>query len=733
MSVIQTIRNKYGKIAGAVIAIALVGFIISDARNGSFGSFFGGHDNNIMKVNGTTIDPKEYQVRLKEYETLYTMFNKGRSIDDATRAQMNEQVIQTIAYEAVVNEQCEKLGIQTTDEEKNEIIYGMNADPIVRQFQIDGNPIFINQQTGQFDPQIIKYMEKQFKEAPDKIDPSGKLQEQWNAVKSYVIRTNRINKYNILFAGSVYPPLYLAKRTVTDQASMAAIKYVKIPYTTIADNEVKVTDEDLNAYIQKHSALFQTDVPTRSIEYVSFDIIPAAADTARVLEVLAQVKSELAATKEKDSKSFVNNKSDDPGSYSDAYLNKRTFMSKYADTIMALPVGEVYGPYYENGSYKLTKVMDRKTLPDSVRFRHIIIKTKSQGKEIVADSVIKTRIDSIETAIAHGASFDSMVVRYSEDEGSNKKGGEYTFTLQQKPTLDSAFGEFVFNGKAGDKKVIKADNGNYTGYHYIEILEQHGIAPAVKLVTITKNLVPSDSTVNAIYGKANEFAGKNSTGDAFEAAVKKQNLDKRLGDNVKINSFTIQGLGPSREVIKWMFEHKIGDVSQVFQLGDQRYVVAKLVGVTDQGVAGLTPANRPAIEQRVKEEKKADLIKKKYASVASLDALAQSSGQQVLQADSVSLGGAFVPNLGYEPKVVGYAFCPTFQPNTVSPGIKGQGGVYFITVLNRTNATIDPNVMQQMIGQQRTSYDQQMKNAMTQMLQQAVTKEANIKYNPANF
>ena len=65
MSVIQTIRNKYGKIAGAVIAIALIGFIISDARNGSFGNFFGGHDSNIMVVNGDKVDPKEYQTRLK--------------------------------------------------------------------------------------------------------------------------------------------------------------------------------------------------------------------------------------------------------------------------------------------------------------------------------------------------------------------------------------------------------------------------------------------------------------------------------------------------------------------------------------------------------------------------------------------------------------------------------------------------------------------------------------------
>ena len=123
MSVIQTIRNKYGKIAGGIIAVALVGFIISDAFNGSFGNFFRGRDSNVMKVDGIKIEPREYQDRVKEYETLYAMFNKTRNLDEATRAQMSEQVIQMIVYENVVGEQCDKLGITTSEEEKKESHY----------------------------------------------------------------------------------------------------------------------------------------------------------------------------------------------------------------------------------------------------------------------------------------------------------------------------------------------------------------------------------------------------------------------------------------------------------------------------------------------------------------------------------------------------------------------------------------------------------------------------------
>jgi peptidyl-prolyl cis-trans isomerase D len=732
MSVIQTIRNKYGKIAGAIIALALIGFIVQDARNGSFGGFFRSNDNTVVKVNGTKIDPKEYQVRLKEYETLYSMFNKNRPIDDATRAQMNEQVVQMMVYETVVNEECDKLGIQTSEEEKKDMIYGENADPLVRQFQIEGQQIFINPQTNQFDPQIIKQFEKAIAEDPQKNDPTGKLREQWEVVKSYVRNNARVNKYNAMFTGAAYAPAYLAKRSTTDQNSLAAIKYVKVPFSTISDNDVKVTDDEIKAYMQKHSAMFETDQQTRTLEYVSFDIVPSSADTGRQIDALNQVKSDFAAAT--DNKSFVNSKSDETNSYTGAYFNKRTFTSRYADTISAQPVGSVFGPYYENGAYKLTKIEDRKTLPDSVHARHILVKTKERAQEVRSDSAAKQRLDSAIAALKSGVPFDSVEARFSDDHQPNKeKAGEYWLTLMQRPGFVKEFGDFAFEGNKGESKTVKVSSDNYSGYHYIEILDQVGIAPAVKLATITKVLSPSDSTVNAIYGKANEFAGKNQTAAEFDATVKKQNLDKRIGENIKVSNFSITGLGPSREVIRWAFAHKVGDVSAVFQLGEQRYVVAKLAAIDEKGMAGITAANRPMLEQRVKEEKKADLISKKFGASGSLDAIAGASGQQVQQSDSVTLGGAYIGGLGYEPKVVGYSFCNSFQPNTVSPGIKGQGGVYFITVLNRNVPQIDPNLMQMIMGQQRRQQEGQMRNAISQQLQPAEIKKADVKYNAENF
>lgn len=735
MSVIQTIRNRYGKIAGAVIAVALVGFIVSDARNGSFGNFLGGHDSNVMKVDGVKIDPKEYQQRVKEYETLSLLFNGGHQMDDAQKAQMNENVIESIVNEKAIEEQCDKLGIITTDEEKKEMIYGQDASPTIRQFSLEGNQIFLNPDTHQFDPGRVKEWEKELADATtsQKIDPTGKFKEEWETVKNYVLRMDRINKYNAMFVYGVYAPTFIAKYVAEESRSIASIKYVKIPFTAIPDNDVKVSDDDMKAYMQKHAGLFTTDMPTRGIEYVSFEINPSSADTARALGAVTEIKNDFAATK--DNKSFVNSKSDDANSYSEAYLNKKTFLSRYADTIMEQPEGSVYGPYFENGSYRITKIVSKKTLPDSVKSRHILVITKAQGNEVATDTAAKMKLDSAITALKGGAKFDSIVQVYGVEDGSKAKGGEMTLPLIQRGAMPKEFGDFVFEGKTGETKVIKVSNDNFAGYYYVEIESQTGMAPAVQLATVAKGLAPSDSTVNAIYGQANEFAGKNTTPEAFEATSKKQNLDKRIADNIKVNNFSINGIGPSREVVRWVYDHdrKVGDISSVFQIGEQRYVVAQLVSIQDKGIVSLNPANRGPIEQKVREEKKVDMISKKYTG--SLDAIASASGQQVQQADSIRLGGSYIPNLGFEPKVAGYAFDATFQPNTVSPGIDGTAGVYFITVLNRVNEPLptDQNILFQILAEQRRADEMQTMKASMQLIQQTIDRKTDVTYNPSNF
>ncbi len=733
MSVILKIR-KNGKLAGGVIAMSLSIWIISEGANSaSFKDFFrGSSSTSVANVNGNKIDPKEFQSRVKEYETLMAVFNPRNQMDEAAKAQMSEQVLQNAVMEAVIGEQCDKLGIITTEDAKKELIYGENADQLVRRFTFEGQPIFTNPETGQFDPQRVKEIEKQFTQEP----PQGqeqifeKVKMQWESLKNYVIRNHRINTFNNMLAGSVFQPGFMTKHSFADKNVSASIRYVKVPYSTVPDNKVSVTDEEIKGYMARHRAMFAPDQEVRTIEYVSFDIVPSSADSARAKNALLDAKTEFSTTK--DEKSMVSNRSDEPGNYYDGFINKKSYTAPSADSILAMQAGDVYGPYLENNAYRMTKVTSRKTLPDSVKIRHILVKSKDQGREVMSDTLAKARIDSIVNAIKGGVSFDSIVAHTSDDQGSAKNGGVYNWALVQRATLSKEFGDFAWEGKTGEKKTVKVENGNYAGYHYIEILNQKDEQTAVKFATIVKNLLPSDSTVNALYAKANEFASKNVNGTDFDANAKKSGYDKRMGENVKVSNFAIAGLGAAREIIRWTYDHKVGEVSPVFQLGDQRYVVAKLLSADEKGSMAITPANRPMLEQRVRDEKKAEEIVKSCQGKGSLDAIAAAMGQQVQQLDTVSLGASFIPNLGYEPKVVGYTFFDGLKPNTVSPGIKGMGGVYYIMVLNRTSAPENPQAGM-MMAQERYQEEMQLRNAIGQMMQQAIIRTANVKYNQANF
>lgn len=717
MSVIQKIRSKYAKIAGFVIALSLVGFILMDATSsGRFRDLFG-HDESVAKVNGEKIDQREYSKKVKDFEVLYeySYAQQGRTLDEATKSQINQQALGDLINYKLVSKECDKIGLTTTKEEEKEMIYGASPDPVVRQYQYFQNP-----ETKMFDPQRVKAFEQQAMQ----IDPSGKLMEQWETLKSFVIQNNRLRKYNAMLSKAGFLPSFIFDKKNKEKLEMASIRFVRIPYTTVDDKQTPVTEEDMIAYMKAHKKQYTQDQASRSIDFVSFEIIPSAQDTARALGAVTQVKSELANTI--DVESLVNRNSDDQ--YNPSFVNKKSFASLYADSIFQLPVGAVYGPYYDNGSYKLTKVIDKKLLPDSVKCRHILVRTENQKQAVRSDSAANKMMDSA-VALAKSGTFAEAVQKYSEDDGSKTTGGEYTFTLQQKGQLSKEFADFIFDGKPGEKKVVKVSNDNYAGYHYIEILEQTGISTSAKLATISKALEAGEQTTNDLYAKAAEFAGKNNTGKAFDAAVKKDGANKKVAENVKENDFNIPGIGNSREVVRWMYEANEGDVSAVFAV-QGRYVVAKVSAIQQPGLMKLDANNRPTIENLVKVEKKSKIIIEKYKNITSFDQLVSTSGQNPGQVDSFNAASQFVNRLGYEPMIVGYSFYKDFKPNTLSPGFKAMEGVMYISLVNRF--TITSAQTPEQVKQEKIMMSQQSRGAFGPAFG-SLQKGAKITYNVRNL
>lgn len=712
MSVIQNIRTKYAKVAGFLIALALVGFILMDSANGPLSGLFG-RDTSVAKVNGNKIDRKTYDERYSDYETLYEVYAKGRPLDDATRAQIRQQVLQELVYQELVKDQMEKLGVQITEQEQKDMTHGAMPDPMVQQF-----PYFADPNTGQFNAQYIAAFEKQ---VPQIQDPNQreKLLGQWASLQRFVGNGRLTQKFNALVVNSVYTPSFLAKAAALDMGSTASVRFVKIPFTTVEDSKVPVSEAELKDYLQKHKAQYSIDEPTRSIEYVTFDIVPSAADTARSLGMLNNLKAEFATAP--DAAVFVNRNSDNP--FDSTYVTKKTLQSPMADSILSQPVGAVVGPFYEGTSYSLVKVVNRKQQPDSVRAKHILIAVNTNGGR--TDTAAHVLIDSLKMAIQSGANFDTLASRFSDDPGSKIKGGDLGYFAQG--MMVPEFNDVAFKGKTGDLETVKTQ----FGWHLIRLVDQKDFQPASQLAIVSKQLASSTETNNSIFSKANEFAGKNTTGKAFDEAIKKQGLNKKVAENIRINDFTVNGLGSSRDLVKWMYDAKTNDISTPLVIENSRYVVAKLSNVQEAGIINLDANTRPQVEALIKAKKKADIIAGQYKNVASLEAVSGTSKQPIQQADSFNASNSFAPNIGFEPKVVGYSFYAGLKQGAVSPAIKGMDGVFFISPITRTIATqvADPNAM----SQQKMMGDMQNKNALSGMLQQVFQKNASIKYNPKNL
>jgi peptidyl-prolyl cis-trans isomerase D len=685
MSVIQTIRDKAAWIIIGAIAVALIAFIVQDAFMGQGGrGWFGGSSTTLGKVNGKSIEARDFEQRYKMAEDNYRAQNYP--VNDQLRNQIRESLWNEFVEDALMSDEYDKLGMQISDKEVGDILYGANPPQMLKQQFTDS--------TGQYNSQAAYQAIKSLKKN------SAQYNSFWGEFVPALEKSREREKFTALLGKSMYVPKWLVEKTNTENSQRAAISYVNVPYSTITDSSVTITDEDVREYVDAHKELFKQE-NERSLVYVTFDAAPSKTDSEAVYNSVVNLKDALAGanTTAEIQTLFANNSSETP--FYDGYVLSSHMQMANADTLRKLADGAVFGPYLDGGNYVLAKMIGRRNMPDSVKCRHILIKIGDQQGQTRTDSAAKKLIDSIETAIKGGASFDSMVVKYSDDAGSKDKKGEYEFTSMQFSNLSKEFAEVIFYGNPGDKKVVKVSNNSYSGYHYIEVLSQKKIEPAYKIAYLSRPIVASDVTVNAASGMAAQFVAESRNIEKFNDNATKRKLNKFPAD-VKESDYMIMGLGESREIVRWAFtEAKKGTVAEhAYMVGD-KYVVPAVTAVYEKGTMSVEKA-RPMVEYKIRNIKKADIIIKKLGNPSTLEAAAQSAGQQVMKADSIAFSSTFIPNVGNELKVLGASFNKEYQTK-VSPPIKGEIGVFVIKVDNISavpNPSFDARAQQAALQQQ---------------------------------
>lgn len=660
MQIIQGIRDKGAAIVIGVIALSLIGFILMDAKQGS-SRLFGSGSTEIGKVNGKTIEQPDFNKRVKMMEDVTAQRMGGSRPSGAQAAEIRQQVWDQIVMENIFMTEAGKLGIDFTGKEFSAILSSNDREnPLLQEKDL------VDPATGRIDQAKVKDVINNIKKAKG---------DQLDYINAQLVDPQRINsisaKYYALLSSSAYYPSWMEEADKADNSNFATISYVGIPFGQISDSAVKVTDADIQAYVEKHKDQFKQEAGRR-VSYLLFSEAPNNEDSARARDAVAALKAEFQSETNVNAFLLKNNS---PYKYDSNYYPKAKLVTAFPDSIASLPVGGVFGPYVDKKYYMLARNMGVKAMPDSVKARHILLSSTDPqtGQPIAPDSVIKKRADSILAAINSGANFGELVKKYSDDPGSKEKGGEYTFA---QGAMVAEFNDFCFNKPVGTKGIVKTQYG----YHIIEVMSQKGSNPSYRVAYMGREITASETTINAANLAATKASAEKEA-KRLNEYIKKNGL-KKVSPNtiVKENDSRIGELEDARQMVRWAFDAHVGDVSEPFNIGEQ-FVVGVLDKIEKEGLQDVETA-RPMAEAAVREEKKAAEIIKKLGANPTLESAAAAFGKEIMTAgadSSITFNALTIPNVGNEPKLIGACFNKENQSKVSAP-IIGKTGVYLVKV-----------------------------------------------------
>lgn len=651
MSIIQDIRDKYAKLTVVLVALALLGFILTDYFAGK-SRMSGNVSQTIGSVNGKSIVFDEFNQKVIQAEE--NLKAQGYPQGAALSQQALEQAWNQEIGQIILKGELKELGIDVGKKELSDLLYGTSApQDLQNQFR--------DPKTGVFNPALAK-------QNIDQALKSG-TPEQKTSISNYIdalANMRMADKYLALFANSINYPRWFIEKQSAENSQLARISFVRELYTSIPDSAVKVTDDEIKNYINKNKSQFKQQ-ESRGIQFVAFSASPSSADSAAAYSSLINQKERFATTENLEQ--FL---AGEGAPFYNGYINGKAIQQPVKDSLFKLSPGATFGPYLDADRYVVARMVGSVRMPDTVSVRHILISTQSR------DSATAYNLcDSIQKAIAGGSNFDSLTAKFSDDPGSKNNGGKYENVPSGQ--MVAPFNDFIFLKPTGSKGIVKTD----FGFHYIEILSQKGGGSGYKIAYLPQEIVASQETDNLALNKANEFAGDSkdlkSFNDNYEKKLKAQGILKSVATDITPVSYEVRGVGASRSFVRAIYEASKGEVLKPERV-DNNYIVAVVTDVNEEGTATVESA-RLSVDPILRNKKKAELLRKKIGSVTTLEAAATAlGGKQVEFADSIRFTGSLP--IGYEPRVAGAAFNAANKGKVVPVVIEGLSGVFVVRVDN---------------------------------------------------
>jgi peptidyl-prolyl cis-trans isomerase D len=701
MAVLSKIRQRSFLVI-AIVGLSLFAFILGALIKGDK---LNQSSSNIGTINGVDIPFADFRNKVDEAQKS----QQGMSIMQATNGVWEQEV-----RKVILSKQCEQLGLKIG---KDQLINIIKEDP-----QFAQNPQFLND--------AKKFDIKKFNEFIGSIkNSSPERWQQWLDYEKQLESSSNEELYYTMLKSGIVTTQSEAKFNYEIGNNKASIDFINVPYTSIDDKKVTVSDAEVIAYMEKNKKKFKAD-ETRMLEFSFFENKPSVEDEKVINDKITSLLNSSVEFNKTTNKNdtvagfknttdvigFINKNSDIK--YDSTYVNKSDLQKNLAadkvDALFNLAPGQIYGPYVYGKYSCLTRSLGKKS-GSSAKASHILLSyvgaARSQATRTKAEALAKAN-EILAQAQANPSSFQMLAFTNSDD-SSKQQGGDLGFF--SKGQMTKKFEDFAFNNPVGKIGLIETE----FGYHIITVT---GKQDGIRLAVLAQKIEPSEATSNEIFTQASKFEVL-ANEKTFDAAAKQMKL--KVDPAIKLAAIdeNIPGVGPQREIVRWAFTSKVGEVKQ-FTV-PSGYVVAKLKAINEAGLQPVEDA-KTGVLPILRNEKKAVLIKAKMTGTT-LDAIAKSTGTPAKQATDLSIQNPYLQAAGSsEPKVAGTAF--TLKPGSVSDAIEGNGGVYKIKLNAITKAPAATNLQESI-----SKNDSQNRSSVSGRVFATLKEDAKIEDNRAQF
>ena len=696
MAVLQKIRNR-GVLLVSAIAVALFLFVIGDLIRGGEG-LIQRQRQNVGEVDGESVHIQDYQELFEEFQTYQEIAQQKSSFNEDETNQIKDYAWQTYVQNQLIEKECKALGIAVTDEEVQQII----RTGASQMLQV---PIFMNQQ-GQYDyGQVSSFLTsyKKMKDSGEQIpEQYEKIYKFFLFVQKQIRYQYMAQKYQILLSKCFLSNPVEAKQNFEARTNESNVLLVSVPFTSISDDKVSVSDDEIKNKYNADKAKYEQFVETRDLKVVDVKVVASDADKKALEKEMNESYKKLEAAADNDAAGNVVRQATSLVNYTNVYKTKDAFPQMIASLLdgdsTSLSAGALVKPTYDamSNTYYTLRVMGKTTQADSVLFRQIAV----VGKD-ASDSDKKA--DSIMNALSAGASFKDIAKKYNQTGDS-----AWVATAQfQQGDLDAdntTYINDIYAMASGEVKKIKFTNGNTV---IVKVEKTAHPVTKYNVAAVVKELKFSDETYSKEYDKFSAFVASNATVESMEANAAKSGYIVRPLENISSSQHTIAGIHNTREALKWAFDDaKPGDVSQLYECGDNDHLmVLALTGVVKEGYAPLDKV-KDIIKQELINEKKAEKILEACKSVKDINAAKAVAGAQVDSVNHITFAASTFVRATTASEPVVSALASKTPQGQFAAAVKGNAGVYMLQVLskNKTSETYNQKSEESQVAQNNFRY-----------------------------